>query len=400
MPFASISEALEEIRKGRMVVLVDDPERENEGDLAMAAELVTPEAINFMVREGRGLVCLALEEEAADALDLPPQVQRNTSKFGTAFTVSVDAASGVTTGVSAADRAHTIRTAVAPGCRPEDLARPGHVFPLRARRGGVLRRAGQTEGVVDLARLAGLAPAGVICEVMNDDGTMARTPDLEVFCKKHGLLMCTVADLIRFRRRQEKHVERVVTAALPTRWGDFRMHVYHSDLDGCEHVALTKGSVGERQIEQPVLVRMHSECLTGDVFGSRRCDCGLQLQEAMHMIAEAGAGAVVYLRHEGRGIGLTNKIKAYVLQEAGLDTVEANEHLGFPADQRDYGIGAQILVDLGLTKLRLLTNNPQKRVALEGYGLEVVERVPIVIEPNETNRRYLEAKRDKLGHLL
>jgi len=400
MPFATIPEILDEIRKGRMVVLVDDPDRENEGDLAMAAEMVTPDAVNFMIREGRGLVCLALEEEKADALDLTPQVFRNTSKLGTAFTVSIDAVEGTTTGISAADRSRTVLTAVAPDCRPEQLARPGHVFPLRARKGGVLRRAGQTEGIVDLARLAGLEPAGVICEVINEDGTMARVSELEAFCREHGLLICTIADLIQYRRRQEKHVERVVTASLPTQWGDFKVHLYHSDLDECEHVAVTKGPVGEGRIEEPVLVRVHSECLTGDVFHSRRCDCGAQLHEAMRMINEAGAGALVYMRHEGRGIGLANKMKAYVLQEEGLDTVQANERLGFPADLRDYGIGAQILADLGLVRLRLMTNNPQKVVALEGHGLEVVERVPLVITPNDSNQRYLDTKRDKMGHIL
>ena len=408
MPMSPIPEVLDALRQGRMVVLCDDQERENEGDLVIAAEKVTPEAITFMVVHGRGLVCLALTAERADRLGLPPMTAANTSRFGTAFTVSVDAAEGVTTGISAADRARTILAAAADDAHPEDLVRPGHVFPLRAREGGVLVRAGQTEGSVDLMRLTGLKPAAVICEVMNDDGTMARVPHLEVFCRQFGLLMCSIADLIRYRVQKERLVERAVTGVtLPTELGTFDLIAYRSMVDPRPHLALTLGGVG-REVEgvvppetQPVLVRMHSECLTGDVFGSKLCDCGSQLSVAMERIAREGKGAIVYMRQEGRGIGLENKLRAYRLQQVeGLDTVEANERLGFQADLRDYGIGAQIMRDLGLTKVRLLTNNPRKVVAVTGYGLEIVERVPLEIPPNVHNMRYLLAKRDKLGHIL
>jgi len=407
MPFSPIPDVLDALRAGRLVVLCDDEERENEGDLVVAAEKVTPEAITFMAVHGRGLICLALTEERADQVGLPPMTPVNTSRYGTAFTVSIDAAVGTDTGISAADRARTVQVAVADEARADDLVRPGHVFPLRAREGGSLVRAGQTEGAVDLARLAGLKAAAVICEVMNDDGTMARVPQLEVFCRTHGLLMCTVADIIRYRVQQEKLVTRVRGVALPTDFGAFDLIVYRSLVDAQPHLALTAGGVG-REIDgrvepqpQPVLVRMHSECLTGDVFGSRLCDCGSQLSVSMAMIAREGKGAVVYMRQEGRGIGLENKIQAYHLQQTeGLDTVEANERLGFEADLRDYGIGAQIIRDLGIVKVRLLTNNPRKVVAATGYGLEIVERVPIEIRPNAHNIRYLRTKRDKLGHLL
>jgi len=406
MAFATIPEILDDLRQGRLIVLVDDASRENEGDLVVAAEKATREAVNFMARFGRGLICLAMTNELADRLDLPPMTERNTAPLGTAFTVSIDARRGVTTGISAADRATTVQAAVREDASPGDFVRPGHVFPLRARSGGVLVRAGQTEGAVDLARLAGMKPAGVICEVMNDDGTMARMPDLVEFCHKHGLRMCTVADIIEYRRRTEKLVRRDLTVKLPTQFGEFDLILYTSLIDDYHHLALCFGGVGKEDhphdfSEEPVLVRMHSQCLTGDIFGSLCCDCGPQLQRAMQMVAEAGAGAVVYLRQEGRGIGLANKLHAYKLQqEDGLDTVEANEWLGFPADKRDYGIGAQMLLDLGLRKIRLLTNNPRKLIALEGYGLEIVERVPIIIPPNEANQRYLQTKRDKLGHLL
>jgi 3,4-dihydroxy 2-butanone 4-phosphate synthase/GTP cyclohydrolase II len=407
MAFTPIPEVLADIRAGRMIVLVDDENRENEGDLYIAAEYATPDAINFMARWGRGLICLALTEERANALDLPLQTTRNTAKYGTAFTVSVDAATGITTGISAADRARTVEVALRKDARPSDLARPGHVFPLRARPGGVLERAGQTEGAVDLARLAGLAPAGVICEIMNEDGSMARLPELENFCRTHGLRLASVEDLIEYRRRNEKLIEKVALANLPTKAGMFRAHLYRSLTDEYLHVALCAGGVGEpgpdgRAVPQtdPVLVRVHSECLTGDIFGSLRCDCGDQLQAALRQISEAGKGVLLYIRQEGRGIGLENKLKAYSLQDAGQDTVQANHSLGLPADLRHYGIGCQILVDLGLSKLRVLTNNPRKLVALHGYGLEMVERVPILIAPNPENRSYLVAKRDKLGHLL
>jgi len=407
-PFAEIPEILEDLRAGRMIVLVDDEHRENEGDLVCAAEKVTPEIVNFMATEGRGLICMPVSGEIAERLNLAPQAADNTAAFGTAFTVSIDARTGITTGISAADRARTILMTVADETRPQDLARPGHVFPIRAREGGVLVRAGQTEGSVDLARMAGLKPAGVICEIVKADGTMARVPDLVEFCRRHGLKMCSVAQIIALRRRQERLVQRVAEARLPTRHGEFHLYVYESVVDAFPHLALTfgglgaYGSDGKAAVEtEPTLVRIHSECLTGDVFGSLLCDCGQQLQAAMARVAEAGRGAIVYMRQEGRGIGLTNKIRAYRLQqEDGLDTVEANERLGFRPDLRDYGIGAQILVDLGIRQVRLMTNNPRKIVALDGYGLQIVERVPLVIEPNERNARYLETKRLKFGHLL
>jgi 3,4-dihydroxy 2-butanone 4-phosphate synthase/GTP cyclohydrolase II len=395
--FASIEEALEEIKAGRMVVVVDDEDRENEGDLTMAAQFATPEAINFMASQGRGLICLSITPERAEALRLQPMVRTNQSRFGTAFTVSIEAREGVTTGISAADRARTIQVAVDPNSRPEDLVQPGHVFPLIARSGGVLARAGQTEAAVDLARLAGLIPAGVICEVMNDDGTMARVPDLVEYCRRHGLKMITVADLIRYRRRTEKLVRRVAAVQLPTQYGDFIAYGYESLLDNEQHLALVKGDVAGKE---NVLVRVHSECLTGDVFHSMRCDCGDQLQTALDLIEREGLGVLLYMAQEGRGIGLLNKLRAYELQEQGRDTVEANVELGFAPDMRDYGIGAQILVDLGLTSIRIMTNNPRKLVGLEGYGLTITERVPLEVSPTEANLRYLKAKREKLGHIL
>ncbi|HVF60489.1 MAG TPA: bifunctional 3,4-dihydroxy-2-butanone-4-phosphate synthase/GTP cyclohydrolase II [Thermoanaerobaculia bacterium] len=398
-PFAPIEEAIEQFRQGRMVIIVDDEDRENEGDLAIAAEKVTPQAINFMAKHGRGLVCLTLTDERCAELALPLMVDSttNTSTFNTAFTVSIEARGKVTTGISAADRAATILTAIDPRTRPEDLLRPGHVFPLRARRGGVLKRAGQTEASVDLAALAGLHPSGVICEIMNDDGTMARVPDLVAFAREHGLLLVTVADLIGYRLRHETLVRRLAAPRLPTRWGEFRLHAYRADATGEEHVALVMGEVRE---DEPVLVRVHSQCLTGDVFGSARCDCGTQLEQALAKIADEGKGVLLYLLQEGRGIGLVNKLKAYELQELGHDTVEANEKLGFRPDQRDYGIGAQILRDLGVRKMRLMTNNPSKYVGLGGYGLEIVDRVPLEVAPTDSTRDYLRTKRDKLGHLL
>jgi 3,4-dihydroxy 2-butanone 4-phosphate synthase/GTP cyclohydrolase II len=396
-PFASIEAAVEQFRQGRLVIIVDDEDRENEGDLAIAAEKVTPEAINFMAKHGRGLICLALNEERCRQLDLPLMVEDNTSTFGTAFTVSIEARGKVTTGISAADRAATILTAIDPATRPEDLLRPGHVFPLRAKKGGVLKRAGQTEASVDLATLAGLTPAGVICEIMNDDGTMARVPDLARFAEQHGLLMITVSDLISHRLRNETLVKKMASPALPTVYGDFRIHAYRSDVTGDENVALVMGEVDP---EEPVLVRVHSQCLTGDIFGSCRCDCGPQLEQALERIAQEGKGVLLYLLQEGRGIGLMNKLRAYELQEQGHDTVEANERLGFRPDQRDYGIGAQILRDLGVRKMRLMTNNPSKYIALNGYGLEIVERVPLEVPPTDMSRAYLRTKREKLGHLL
>jgi 3,4-dihydroxy 2-butanone 4-phosphate synthase/GTP cyclohydrolase II len=398
MPINKIEAALDDIRQGKMVILVDDEDRENEGDLIIAAEKVTPEAINFMAKEGRGLICLSLTEERADHLELPPMVAKNSCSFGTAFTVSIEAKTGVTTGISAADRARTIQVAVADDSSAKDLARPGHIFPLRAKQGGVLVRTGQTEGSVDMARLAGLKPAGVICEIMNDDGTMARMPQLRVFALKHGMKIVSVADLVAYRMQKESLVRRAAETVLPTPdCGDFKLVVYENDVDQAQHLALVKGEINP---DQPVLVRVHSECLTGDVFGSQRCDCGDQLQVAMRNIADNGRGVVLYLRQEGRGIGLVNKLKAYALQDQGQDTVEANKSLGFNADLRDYGIGAQMLTDLGVKKISLLTNNPKKMVGLQGYGLEVVERVAIQSQPTDNNLYYLKTKQEKLGHLL
>ncbi len=396
-PFAPIEDALIALREGRMIVVVDDEDRENEGDLTMAASKVTPEAINFMVKHGRGLVCLAMTPERLDALEIPLEVSDNSSRRETAFCVSIDARKGTTTGVSAADRAKTIKVAIAKDTAPRDLSRPGHIFPLRARPGGVLVRSGHTEAAVDLARMAGLPAAGVICEIMNDDGTMARVPELTKFAKKHKLPMITIAALIRYRMQHESLVTRVARAALPTAHGPFEIFAFQSGLDGETHVALVKGDIssGER-----ILVRVHSKCLTGDVFHSLRCDCGPQLDTAMQRIAQEGQGVLLYLHQEGRGIGLGNKIKAYELQDQGLDTVEANERLGFKADQRDYGIGAQILRDLGIRSMRLLTNNPRKFVGLEGYGLSVVESVPIEIAATNDTRKYMKTKKDKLGHTL
>ena len=398
MKFNAIEEAVEDIRKGKMVILVDDEDRENEGDLTMAAEAVTPEAINFMAMHGRGLICLSLTPERVDQLQLPMMTSENTSSFGTAFTISIEAKKGVTTGISAADRATTIKAAINPKSGPDDLARPGHVFPLRARPGGVLQRAGQTEGSVDLARLAGLYPAGVICEIMNDDGTMSRVPQLTEFAKKFGLKIVTVKDLIAYRVKKESLVRRAAVTKLPTSHGsDFTAILYANDIDRMNHIALVKGDI---KPDDEVLVRVHSECLTGDVFGSLRCDCGEQLHNAMKMIQEEGKGVILYMRQEGRGIGLEGKLKAYELQDKGKDTVEANIALGFKADLRDYGVGAQILRDLGVRRIKLLTNNPKKIVGLEGYGLTVVARVPIEMHPHAKNIHYLKVKKNKLGHML
>lgn len=395
-PFAPIEEALEDIAEGKMVIVVDDEDRENEGDFVMAAEKVTPEAINFMAMHGRGLICMPLTGERLDELQIPPMTQRNTSEQQTAFHVSIGAKGRITTGISAADRAATVLAAIDPSTKPEDISRPGHVFPLRARPGGVLERAGHTEAAVDLARLAGLYPAGVICEIMNADGTMARRPQLEEVAAEHGLKMITVEDLIRYRRRTERLVERIATVRLPTAYGEFTAYGYRSTLDGSTHIALVAGEVAE---EQDVLVRVHSECLTGDVFHSLRCDCGDQLAEAMRRVQAEGRGVVLYLTgHEGRGIGLANKLRAYEIQDEGADTVEANVALGFPADMRDYGIGAQILADLGLSSVRLLTNNPKKLIGLEGYGLRVTEQVPLQVGCRPENVRYLRTKKEKMAH--
>jgi 3,4-dihydroxy 2-butanone 4-phosphate synthase/GTP cyclohydrolase II len=396
-PIARIEDALDAFQKGQMIIVVDDEDRENEGDLTIAAEKVTPEAINFMAKYGRGLVCLSLTPERLDQLEIPLMVSQNTSRFETAFCIPIEAKGRTTTGISAADRAATVQTAIDPATRPQDLLRPGHMFPLRARSGGVIERAGQTEAAVDLARIAGLYPAGVICEIMNEDGTMARMPDLVKFARKHGLLIITIADLIKYRVTTESLVKRVASAKLPTEFGDFEMHVFVNQLDRKEHVALVRGDISSGK---DVLVRVHSSCLTGDVLHSIRCDCGAQLDAAMKIIANEGRGVLLYLKQEGRGIGLANKIRAYELQDEGFDTVEANERLGFKADQRDYGMGVQILRELGIKSMRLLSNNPRKLVGIEGYGLSVSEWLPLEIAVSETTRRYLKTKKEKLGHRL
>ena len=396
-PFASIEEAIEAIHAGRMVIVVDDEDRENEGDLTMAASTVTPEAINFMAKHGRGLICLAMMPDRLNQLQIPLEQSEHPSQRDTAFCVSIDARDGTSTGISAADRAHTVEVAIAPSTRPRDLVRPGHVFPLRARSGGVLVRSGHTEAAVDLARIAGLESAGVICEIMNEDGTMARVPELRKFAKRHGLLMITIADLIQYRMRTERLVTRVATADLPTAYGAFHIVAYENHLDNETHVALVRGDIGDGK---DVLVRVHSKCLTGDVFHSARCDCGPQLDAALSRIADEGRGVLLYLNQEGRGIGLVNKIRAYALQDQGLDTVEANERLGFKADQRDYGVGVQILRELGIRSMRLLSNNPRKLVGIEGYGLSVSQWLPLEMPVLESTRRYLKTKKDKLGHRL
>lgn len=396
-PFDQIEDAIEAIRRGEIVIVTDDQDRENEGDLTMAAQCVTAEAINFMAKHGRGLICLPMTSDRLSALKIQPMVDDNADKLGTAYTVSIDASEGTTTGISAPDRAHTIRKVTDPHAAPADFVRPGHVFPLQAREGGVLRRAGHTEAAVDLARLAGLFPAGVVCEIMNEDGTMARVPELIPFARKHGLRIVTIEDLIAYRRRTEKLVRHVASVNLPTKWGAFLVHAYESPLDDREYLAMVVGDVTGGE---PTLVRVHSECLTGDTFGSLRCDCGEQLDESAKIIQREGLGVLLYLRQEGRGIGLLNKLKAYQLQEAGLDTVEANQQLGFGADLRDYGIGAQVLYDLGIRRIRMMTNNPRKIAGISGHGLEVVERIPIQVPAQKENIRYLEAKRTKLGHLL